>query len=172
MFEVEAGGDQAVGDRLVGRVVGNVHLVVGKQTSAVMDAEVRSRDHGQIIWIGGMEEGMEVGKAGAAGRKFGQTLFLAGKLIVNVFENDDQDAIKVAGRGSGCGACGFVLLACGRLGDLAARWIGLEGAGVMLCANAATESPNEKSDQGETLRPAQFYRRMSGRHRLNSLPFL
>src|ERR1700686_1005982 len=65
LLEVEAGGDQAVSDGMVRGIVGEVHLVVRQKTSAAMDAEIGSRHHGQIIWIGGMKQGMKVSEARA-----------------------------------------------------------------------------------------------------------
>src|SRR5260370_36596260 len=83
-----------------------------------MDAEVRSRNHRQIVRVGRMKQRMEVGKAGATRSQIGQTFVLAGDLVVNVFENDDQHAVEMTSAGSRRGPCSFFLLPCWRLRDL------------------------------------------------------
>ena len=69
--------------------LGKVHLVVGQITSAAVNAEIRSRDHGQVIWIRRMKQGVEVREARALCRQIGEIFVLACDLVIHVFENDD-----------------------------------------------------------------------------------
>src|SRR3984885_5804461 len=85
LLEVEAGRDQAIGDRLVRGVVGKIHLVVSQKTSVAMDIEIRSRNHGQVVGIGGMKQSVEAGKAGSLFFKIGQICDLACYLVVHIF---------------------------------------------------------------------------------------
>ena len=99
LLEIETGGDEAIGDGLVSSVRGIVDLVVGKQTSAAMNAEVGSRHHRQVVGIGRVKHGMEVGQAGATCSQFGKALVLARDFVVDVFKHDDENAIEMVCRG-------------------------------------------------------------------------
>src|ERR1035438_10607172 len=76
-----------------------------------------------------MKQRVEVGKAGAVRGQIGQILVLAGDLVVNVLENDDQHTVKVAGAGSRRSALCFFLLPFRRLRHFGLRRLARRGGG-------------------------------------------
>ena len=123
LFEIEPGGDQSVGDRLVRRVVGKVQLLVAEKAPAAVDAEVGAGNHRQIVRVRGMKHRVEVGEAGAMLRECRQVLVLDGTFVVDIFEHDDQDAVEVVRLRTLGGTLRLFLLSLRRLGYL--RLLGL-----------------------------------------------
>jgi hypothetical protein len=83
-----------------------------------MSTEIRSGDHGEVVRVRGMEQGMEVGEAGALSSERREIFILKGDVVVDIFEDDDQDAVKVMGWSTSGGAFRLFLFCCGRLSDL------------------------------------------------------
>ena len=67
LLEIESGEDQTVSDGVVCSVVGKVDLIISQIESAIVGAEVGTRNHGDVVRVRGMEERVEVGEAGALG---------------------------------------------------------------------------------------------------------
>src|SRR5579864_4622964 len=66
LLEVKAGGDQPVGNRLVGGVIGEIDLPVAEKASAAMNAEIGTCNHSQIVGIGRMKQSVKISETGAA----------------------------------------------------------------------------------------------------------
>src|SRR6266581_8877554 len=99
-------------------IIGKVHLIVGEIEATLMGAEVRPGNHRQVIRIGGVEQGMKICEAGALSRQGSEILVLDGNLVVNVFQNDDYDAIEVVSASAGGRVGGFLFFGFRGLGDL------------------------------------------------------
>ncbi len=62
LLEVEAGSEQAVGNGFVQRIVGEIHLLVPQKASPAVQAEIRPRDHREIVRIRRMKQSVKVRK--------------------------------------------------------------------------------------------------------------
>ncbi len=54
LFELESGGNQAIGDGPMRRIVRKILLDVTAQSSLIVGSEIRTRHHRQVVRIGRM----------------------------------------------------------------------------------------------------------------------
>ena len=118
LFEVEARGDQAIGDGLVLWIVGKIHLPVAKVAASAVKSEVGPGNHSQVIRIRRVKQGVKVRKVGTSFGKFGEARVLDGALVIDILQNDDDDAVEVMGGCARGGPLSLFPLAFGRFRDL------------------------------------------------------
>src|SRR5579871_14125 len=66
LLEIESRRNQAIADRLVFGIVGKIDLPIAEVASMAMKSEIGAGDHGEIVRVRGMEEGVKVCEAGSA----------------------------------------------------------------------------------------------------------
>ncbi len=75
---------------------------------SVVRVKVAAGDHRQVVGIGVMVEVAEIGEAYSFGGKALEEIALDGGVVVLIFQDDDEDVVKMLGLGSGSG-CGGAL---------------------------------------------------------------